>query len=80
MKTRNQRDDVLEYMQNHSEGITQLDAYRKFEAPITRLSAVIFELRQQGYNILSNQEEGNNCYGHLNYVRYTLVNTPPITE
>lgn len=80
MKTRNQHDDVLQYLQEHSSGITQMDAYRKFEAPITRLAAIICDLREQGYNILSNQEKGSNCYGTNQYVRYTLVNSPLKTE
>jgi len=70
--TRNQRDDVLEYLKNHPEGITQMDAYRVFPAPITRLAAVIFDLRKN-HTITSMDCEGTNCYGHHEFVRYKLV-------
>lgn len=74
MKSRNQRRDVLQWLIDHPEtGITQKDAYKVFDAPITRLSAVIFDLRQQGHNILSVEEESHNCYGTNCYVRYKLV-------
>ena len=72
MITRNQRADVLEYLKEHPEGITQMDAYRVFPAPITRLAAVIFDLRKQ-HNIVSIDCEGQNCYGHISYVTYKLV-------
>lgn len=71
MKQRNQRKDVLEYLQKHG-SITQLDAYRKFPAPITRLSAVIYDLRKQGYNISSTDCIGKNCYGTNRFSKYTL--------
>ena len=74
MKHRSQRQDVLEWLIDHPEtGITQKDAYAVFDAPITRLSAVIFDLRQQGHNIVSVDEESHNCYGTNLYVRYKLV-------
>ena len=69
--SRNQREDVLNYLKEHPEGITQMDAYLKFPAPITRLSAVIFDLRKR-YNISSTPCEGENCYGHHEFVRYKL--------
>lgn len=47
-RTKNQRNQVLEYMQKHI-GITQRDAYR---FGCTRLSARIFELREMGYTII----------------------------
>ena len=68
---RNQRTDVLEYLQLHG-SITQLEAYYKFEAPITRLSAVIYDLRKAGYNIESGEVEGKNCYGKFKCARYYL--------
>lgn len=74
MKHKSQRQDVLEWLIDHPEtGITQKDAYAVFDAPITRLSAVIFDLRQQGHNIVSVDEESHNCYGTNQYVRYKLV-------
>lgn len=74
MKTRNQRKDVLQWLiDNPTKGITQKDAYSVFEAPITRLAAVICDLRKQGYNIISVDEESHNCYGTNCYVRYRLI-------
>lgn len=69
---RNQRRDVLNYMKLHG-SITQIDAYRKFPAPITRLSAVIYDLRKQGNVIVSEWEHGNNCYGPTKFKRYKLL-------
>ena len=69
---RNQRLDVLNYLKKHKRGLTQMDAYRVFPAPITRLSAVIFDLRKLGYKIESVEEIGKNCYGTIQYVRYVL--------
>ena len=43
-KLRNQHDDVLAYLEKHG-SITQLDCYRQFPAPITRLSAIILTLK-----------------------------------
>ena len=69
---RNQRQDVLKYLKTHKKGITQMDAYTKFPAPITRLSAVIYDLRKMGYDIESISEVSKNCYGTNPYVRYVL--------
>ena len=71
MKTRNQRTDVLEYLQNH-ESLSQLEAYKIFPAPITRLSAVICDLRKKGYDIESVDITGHNCYGRYDCVKYVL--------
>lgn len=71
MKTRNQRTDVLNYLKTHK-GLTQLEAYRDFPAPITRLSAVICDLRAKGYDIESVDISGTNCYGRYDCVRYVL--------
>ena len=69
---RNQREDVLEYLREHG-SITQLEAYKRFPAPITRLSAVIYDLRKKGYNIVSEELTGANCYGAYRCAVYTLV-------
>ena len=72
-EVRNQRKDVLSYLKKHPKaGITQMDAYTKFPAPITRLAAVIFDLRKQGYNIERIDEVSKNCYGVSPYARYVL--------
>jgi len=65
---RDQKKDVLAYLQEHG-SITQRDAYIKFPAPITRLAAVIHELRKQ-YDIETVMENVQNCYGTVSYGRY----------
>ena len=72
VEVRSQRKDVLKYLKTHKRGLTQMDAYTKFPAPITRLSAVIYDLRKQGYDIESVDEMSKNCYGTIQYVRYVL--------
>ena len=52
--------------------ITSLQAFREYG--ITRLSAVIFDLRQNGYNITSTNVGRLNRYGDKVYfAKYTLV-------
>lgn len=50
MKT-TQTNIILDYLKNNKEGITSMEAFKKFGA--TRLSAIIFNLRRKGYNITS---------------------------
>lgn len=57
MKTQTER--VLHYLKKHR-GITSMQAFEMFG--ITRLSAVIFELRRK-YEIASERTEGKNRYG-----------------
>ena len=57
MKTQTER--VLQYLKKHK-GITSMEAFEMFG--ITRLSAVIFELRRK-YEIYSERTEGKNRYG-----------------
>lgn len=66
-----QRQDVLNYLRVHG-SITQMEAYRVFDAPITRLSAVIYDLRKAGYNIEAEDLSGKNCYGTYNCAKYIL--------
>ena len=59
---------ILKHLQNFG-SITSFDAIRKFGA--TRLSAVIFDLRQDGYIIDTVMESGRNRYGKIiKYARY----------
>ena len=59
---------VGKYIKRHKKGITSMEA---FGFGITRLSAVIFELRSLGYDIESVPQKCKNRYGHTtNYVRY----------
>lgn len=70
-RLRSQQKDVLKYMIEHG-SITQLEAYRVFDAPITRLAVHICELRKKGYPIETVDCIGKNCYGTTRYARYEL--------
>lgn len=62
---------VLEHLKNN-EGITSMESFELYGA--TRLSAIIFCLRQDGYVINSVRKQGKNRYGDkVNYVQYQLV-------
>lgn len=64
-----QKKAVLDYMEEHG-GITSMEA---FELGITRLSAVIFDLRKAGHHIKTNDVTTRNRYGQsTTYSRYTL--------
>lgn len=67
---KSQTEDVLRFMREEG-SITSMDAIREFGA--TRLSAIIFSLREQGYDIETHMEVGKNRYGHtVEYARYVL--------
>lgn len=52
--------------------ITSMEAFERYGA--TRLSAIIFDLRKQGHNIVTIMEEGVNRYGDkTHYARYHLI-------
>ena len=69
LKTNKTR-EVLKYM-IENEGITSMDAFKLFGA--TRLSALIFSLRKQGYNIETIDMECVDRYGHtVRYAKYVL--------
>lgn len=59
MKKVTQKDEVLQYLQCH-EYITSMIAFNKFR--ITRLSAVVFDLRKQGHDIRMEMKKGKNSY------------------
>lgn len=68
---KNQTSEVLNYLKTHKKGITSIQAFEKFGA--TRLSAIIFNLRQKGYGIDSVAVESTNRYGDkVLYSRYIL--------
>lgn len=68
-----QKADVLAYLKEYG-SITQKQAYSDFRAPITRLAAVIHELRKEGYSIATIERECENEYGKCRYAEYRLVN------
>lgn len=66
-----QRKRVLDYMREHG-SITSKEAFEKLA--VTRLSAVVFDLRAEGHEIKSKNESGRNVFGErTNYCRYVLV-------
>lgn len=67
---RKQVQRVLDYIEQFG-SITSLDAFK--DLGITRLSAVIFDLRKQGYNVCSNTEVQLNRYGEkAHFSRYYI--------
>lgn len=66
MQKRTQISDVLNYMTKHKKGITSLEAIQMFGA--TRLSGIIWCLRQDGHNIETETKEVKNRYGGVSRV------------
>lgn len=67
------KERVLQYMQIFG-SITSLDAFK--DLGNTRLSASIFCLRQEGYNIKSITEKSKNRFGDdTHYSRYYLADS-----
>lgn len=63
---------VLDYMLHHPKGITTWDAITLFGC--TRLSAVIFQIKKDGWEIESDAIIKKNRYGHpCTYSRYRLT-------
>lgn len=64
-----QRDRVLKYIQDFG-SITTMQAFQ--DLGITRLSARIYELKENGYAIKTETVEGKNRYGEkVRYSRYS---------
>ena len=59
MKKVTQKDEVLKYLQCQ-DGITSVIAFNLFG--ITRLAAVVFDLRKQGHDIRMEMKKGKNSY------------------
>ena len=67
----NKTKEVLKHLQTYGT-ITSIEAINLFGA--TRLSAIIFNLRKKGYNIISVDKVTKDKYGHrVPYSEYTLV-------
>lgn len=65
-----QKDMVLDYIGEFG-SITPIDAFR--DLGITRLSAVVFNLREDGHDIEKAIETGKNCFGNrARYARYSF--------
>lgn len=62
---------ILKHLESGKE-ITQLEATQKYG--ILRLGAIIFNLRKDGYRIMSRREHNPNRYGNVsNYAIYKLI-------
>ena len=69
-----QKELVLRHLQDFG-SITSMDAFNDYG--ITRLSAVIFDLREMGHKIKTNNETRLNRYQvPTTYARYTLEREP----
>jgi len=64
-----QIEEVKHYLKTHKKGITSWDAIQEFHA--TRLAAIIFVLRERGWDIKTILEP--NADGEGNHARYVLV-------
>lgn len=56
----NQKERVIDYL-NQGNTITTLDAFRKLG--ITRISAVIYDLKKEGYKLITERVTVKNRYG-----------------
>lgn len=75
MRKKSQKDKVLELLQA-GKTITSFEAFQLFN--ITRLSSVIFDLRQDGHSIISEDvtvESPN--WGKTSIARYKLIPQKP---
>lgn len=65
-----QKQMVLDYIREFG-SITPLDAFR--DLGITRLSAIVFRLRDEGHDIRTQRGHGKNRYGQpIRYARYSF--------
>lgn len=66
----NKTTEVLKHLKEHG-SITSLEAFNLYEA--TRLSAIIFNLKKKGYDIITAKGSHIDRYGHkCDFVRYIL--------
>ena len=72
MRKKSQCEQILKFMQTHKTGITPLQALQKFGC--LRLSSRIYDLKDQGYPILTNIVEVKTADGDVSRVaQYRLV-------
>lgn len=65
-----QRERVLRHLKDYG-AITSMEAFSDYG--ITRLSAIIFTLRGEGYDIKSNMIHAKNRYGEMtHYAKYEM--------
>ena len=68
---KNQEDMIYEHLKTYG-SITSWEAIKEYGC--TRLSAKIYNLRKQGYKIISETETATNRFGKkVNYAKYILM-------
>lgn len=71
MAKKSQIRDIITHLRKYK-SITSMEAIRKYGA--TRLSGIIFILRDKGFGIETEMVQGKNRYGHVtNYAVYHLT-------
>ena len=71
MSKKSQTSEIIAYLRKHKQ-ITSYEAIKRFGA--TRLSGIIFILRERGFGIETEMVQGKNRYGHTtSYAIYHLV-------
>lgn len=69
---------VLQYMQEEG-SITSLDAFR--ELGVTRLAAIIFNLKEQGVGIKTETVYGTNRWGdEVRFAKYSLIKDDDVID
>lgn len=70
-KSRSQTEAIIQYLRK-KKSITSLQAFNLFNA--TRLSGIIYVLKERGFGIETEIVQGKNRYGHITrYAIYHLV-------
>ena len=71
MTKRSQITDIIAHLRKYK-SITSNEAIKRYGA--TRLSGIIFILREKGFGIVTEMTQGKNRYGHIsNYAIYHLI-------
>lgn len=71
MTKRGQITDIIAHLRKYK-SITSNEAIKRYGA--TRLSGIIFILREKGFGIETEMTQGKNRYGHIsNYAIYHLI-------
>lgn len=70
-KEKSAKYDVIRHLRKHKK-ITSIEAIKKYG--VTRLSGVIYDLKERGFVIETERASGKNRYGHIcNYAIYHLI-------
>lgn len=70
-KVNSQANDILSHLQKHG-SITSIEAINTYGA--TRLAAIIYNLKKDGYHITTDIQHGTNRYGEkTHWAEYSLT-------